>query len=50
MEKEYVYTNVQELITPKGVFAVYDGDKKIPFSVMRNSMDMPCKVYGNSDG
>lgn len=49
MKKEYVYTNIRELITPKGFFAVYDDDKKIPFSVLRNSMDMPCKVYGNHD-
>lgn len=48
MEKEYIYKHIQELITPVGCFAIYDGDKKTKFSVVRNSMDIPCEVYGNS--
>ncbi len=45
MEKKYIYKNIMELITPVGFFAVYDGTLKIPFSVVRNTMDVPCKVY-----
>ena len=48
MKKEYIYKHIQKLITPMGVFAVYDGDKKVAFSVVRNSMNIPCEVYDNS--
>ena len=48
MAKEYIYENITELITPVGFFAVYDGNLKIPFSVVRNTMDVPCDVYDDS--
>lgn len=47
MKNEYIYKHIQELTTPVGFFAVYDGDKKIPFSVVRNGMDLPYEVYEN---
>ena len=47
MEKEYIYKHIRELNTPAGVVAVYDGDKKMPFSVVRNCMDIPYKIYGD---
>lgn len=47
MEKEYIYKHILELITPVGFFAVYDGDRKIPFSVVRNGMDVPYEVHDN---
>ena len=45
MEKEYIYKNICELTTPVGFFAVYDGDKRIPFSVARNIIDAHYEVY-----
>lgn len=49
MEKKYIYRHIRELITPVGFFSIYDGDKKLLFSVVRNGMDVPCEVY-NDDG
>ena len=47
MEKEYIYKHIRELSTPAGIVAVYDGDKKMPFSVVRNCMDIPYEIYGD---
>ena len=48
MEKEYIYKHIRELSTPAGIVAVYDGDEKIPFSVVRNCMDIPYEIYGDA--
>lgn len=47
MEKEYIYRHIRKLITPVGFFAIYDGEQKIPFSVVRNGMDVPYEVYSD---
>ena len=49
MEKEWIYRNIDKLKTPVGWFSVYSGDKKIPFSVVRNGFDVPSEVV-DDDG
>lgn len=42
---EYIFRDIEELITPVGNFSVYCADKKIPFSVIRNNFDVPYSIY-----
>lgn len=46
---EYVFLDIKDLITPVGKFSVYCGDEKIPFSVVRNTFDIPCPVYNENN-
>ena len=45
MKYEYIYENIQQLMTPEGYFEVCDGERIIPFSVMKNMMNDPAEVY-----
>lgn len=45
MDKEYVYRNITELLTPVGSYKINDDTgKNLPFSVVKNLMDCPCEV------
>ncbi|MBQ5755568.1 MAG: hypothetical protein IIV90_07840, partial [Oscillospiraceae bacterium] len=44
-ERTVICENTTELTTPVGVFSVWDGQEKVPFSVCRNLMCSPWDVY-----
>lgn len=45
MKAELVFKNITKLQTPVGFFSVSCEDTLIPFSVERNSFDLPSEVY-----
>lgn len=46
---EYIFRDIEDLITPVGNFSVYYGDKKIPFSVIRNNFKIPYSAYDENN-
>lgn len=45
---KYIYENITELKTPVGYFFVTDGDVNIPFSIRRNTFDVPYYIYDDN--
>ena len=45
--QELIYENITELKTPVGYFFVTDGNVSIPFSVRKNTFDVPYHIYDN---
>ena len=41
--------NIYELEMPAGFFSVFDGNKKIDFSVQENNLNAPYWVYKNKE-
>ena len=48
MEK-YIYKDITELKTPVGYFFVTDGNVNIPFSIKKNTFNVPYQVYDDSN-
>jgi len=46
--QEHIYENITELKTPVGYFFVTDGNVNIPFSVRKNTFDVPYHIYDNN--
>ena len=46
-QDEYVFKDIKRLETPVGYFSITDGEKEIPFSVMKKSYSVD--IYGGSD-
>lgn len=42
---EYVFENIKRLETPVGYFSITDGEKEMPFSVVKNSFNIPAQIY-----
>ena len=49
MASDKIFEQIEELKTPVGAFCVFDGDKKIAFSVEKNLVDMPSEVVDEND-
>lgn len=45
MKKEFIYKDIEELITPVGSFTIQFGSSRIRFSVKRNTFDLPYNIY-----
>lgn len=46
---EYIFSDIEDLITPVGKFSIYSSNKKIPFSVIRNNFKVPYSVYDENN-
>ncbi|MBE7050936.1 MAG: hypothetical protein E7394_09290 [Ruminococcaceae bacterium] len=45
----YIYKNITELKTPVGYFYVSDGKENIPFSIRKNTFDVPYHIYNDDN-
>lgn len=46
---KYIFKDIKALKTPVGEFAVYSGNRKINFSVIKNDFDIPYQIYENQN-
>ena len=46
--ENYIYENITELKTPVGYFFVSDGNVNIPFSIRKNTFNVPYQIYDNN--
>lgn len=46
---KYIFKDIKALKTPVGEFAVYSGNRKISFSVIKNNFDIPYEIYENQN-
>ncbi|MCR5725980.1 MAG: hypothetical protein K6G24_00800 [Lachnospiraceae bacterium] len=45
MDHDWIFKDIDELVTPVGAFRVLDGGRRVPFSVVKNPFDYPSEVY-----